>query len=137
VLSWITRSSYSGWIGSEILFVHSHRGGREVWYRLGSSLVLFRLMVPPLQSEVVGPYSVWSTWFPSRLPLEEVGSYPKFLVIPGGPGYKTGPQFLSRGMRVNIHAPWVVSHLLFAYDCFLFTQASNRGAQRLADILHA
>jgi hypothetical protein len=45
-----------------------------------------------------------------------------------------GPQFLSKGIRVGIHAPWV-SHLLFADDCLVFTQASKRGGERLAEIL--
>lgn len=47
----------------------------------------------------------------------------------------SGPQFLAKGVRVGIHAPWV-SHLLFADDCLVFTQASVRGGQRLAEILH-
>jgi hypothetical protein len=46
----------------------------------------------------------------------------------------TGPQILAKGVRVGIHAPWV-SHLLFADDCLVFTQASERGGQRLQDIL--
>jgi hypothetical protein len=46
----------------------------------------------------------------------------------------TGPQFLAKGVRIGIHAPWV-SHLLFADDCLLFTQASLRGGQRLKEIL--
>jgi hypothetical protein len=37
---------------------------------------------------------------------------------------------------VGIHAPWI-SHLLFADDCMVFTQASRRGATRLNDILQA
>ena len=45
-----------------------------------------------------------------------------------------GPMFLSRGIRVGIHAPWV-SHLLFADDCLVFTQASEAGASRLHGIL--
>jgi hypothetical protein len=36
-------------------------------------LVLFRLVVHPLQPGVVGPYPVWGTLFPSRLLLEETG----------------------------------------------------------------
>jgi hypothetical protein len=43
---------------------------------------------------------------------------------------------LSRGIRVGIHAPWI-SHLLFADDCIIFTQASGKGAHRLNDILEA
>lgn len=45
-----------------------------------------------------------------------------------------GPQYLSRGVRVGVHSPWI-SHLLFADDCLLFTQASERGAQLLVSIL--
>lgn len=37
-------------------------------------------------------------------------------------------------MRVSRHAPWI-SHLLFAYDCLIFTQASKRGANRIAEVL--
>jgi hypothetical protein len=37
-----------------------------------------------------------------------------------------GPQFLCKGIRVGIHAPWI-SHLLFADDSIVFTQASKRG----------
>jgi hypothetical protein len=37
---------------------------------------------------------------------------------------------------VGIHAPWI-SHLLFADDCIVFTQASRTGANRLNDILEA
>jgi acyl-CoA thioesterase FadM len=45
-----------------------------------------------------------------------------------------GPQFLSKEIRVGIHAPWV-SHLLFADDCLVFTQASEHGGQRITNIL--
>jgi hypothetical protein len=45
-----------------------------------------------------------------------------------------GPQFISRGVRVSRNAPWI-SHLLFAEDCLIFTQASKRGADRVAAIL--
>jgi hypothetical protein len=41
-----------------------------------------------------------------------------------------GPVHLSRGVRVGIHAPWV-SHLLFADDCIIFSEASQRGAARM------
>lgn len=46
----------------------------------------------------------------------------------------SGPNYLAKGIRVGIHAPWV-SHLLFADDHLLFTQASSNGAQRLMNIL--
>jgi hypothetical protein len=42
----------------------------------------------------------------------------------------SGPQYLSRGISVGIHAPWL-SHLLFADDCLVFVQASTHGASRL------
>ena len=45
-----------------------------------------------------------------------------------------GPVHLSRGIRVGVHAPWI-SHLLFADDCIIFSEASQRGADRLQDIL--
>lgn len=35
---------------------------------------------------------------------------------------------------MGIHAPWI-SHLLFADDCLIFTEASGRGADRVAQIL--
>jgi hypothetical protein len=35
----------------------------------------FKLVVLPLQLGEVGPYLVWSTWFPSRLPLEGIRPY--------------------------------------------------------------
>lgn len=45
-----------------------------------------------------------------------------------------GTGYLSRGIRVDIHAPWI-SHLLFADDCIVFTQAFEEGASRLHNIL--
>jgi len=47
-----------------------------------------------------------------------------------------GQQFLCRGIKVGMHAPWI-SHLLFADDCVIFTQASAIGATRLHAILEA
>lgn len=47
-----------------------------------------------------------------------------------------GPLYVSRGVRVSRHAPWI-SHLLFADDCLIFTQATKRGADRVASILEA
>jgi hypothetical protein len=43
-------------------------------------------------------------------------------------------QFIARGVRVCQQAPWI-SHLLFANDCLIFTQASRRGADRISEIL--
>lgn len=48
----------------------------------------------------------------------------------------SGPLFLSKGVRIGIHAPWI-SHLFFADDCIIFTQASGKGAIRLNNILEA
>lgn len=45
-----------------------------------------------------------------------------------------GPQHISRGVRVSIHAPWI-SHLLFADDCLIFAPASKTSADRVASIL--
>jgi hypothetical protein len=46
----------------------------------------------------------------------------------------TGPVHLSRGVRVGVHSPWI-SHLLFADDCIVFSEASQGGASRLMEIL--
>jgi hypothetical protein len=46
----------------------------------------------------------------------------------------SGPHYLAKEVQVGIHAPWV-SHLLFADDCLVFTQASAAGGQRLKEIL--
>ena len=45
-----------------------------------------------------------------------------------------GPVHLSRGVRVSVHSPWI-SHLLFADDCIIFSEASQNGADRLKNIL--
>ena len=45
-----------------------------------------------------------------------------------------GPLFVSRGIRVSRNAPWI-SHLLFADDSLIFTQASKKGVDRIAAIL--
>jgi hypothetical protein len=45
-----------------------------------------------------------------------------------------GPQYVSRGVRVSQNAPGI-SHLLFADDCLVFTQASKKGADSVASIL--
>lgn len=36
---------------------------------------------------------------------------------------------------MGIHSPWV-SHLLFADDCIVFSEASQQGADRLKEILN-
>lgn len=45
-----------------------------------------------------------------------------------------GPMHLARGVRVGIHAPWI-SYLLFADNCIVFLEASQRRAARLQEIL--
>jgi ribonuclease HI len=45
-----------------------------------------------------------------------------------------GPLYAARGVRVGRHSPWI-SHLLFADDCLIFTQASQRAAERVSGIL--
>lgn len=45
-----------------------------------------------------------------------------------------GPVYLPRGVRVGINAPWI-SHLLFADDCIIFSEAPQRGAARIQSIL--
>jgi hypothetical protein len=45
-----------------------------------------------------------------------------------------GLRHIAKGVRVSVHAPWI-SHLLFAYDCVIFTQANQRGVDRVAQIL--
>jgi hypothetical protein len=51
---------YYGQTGGEILFVCVHRAEREDRYGLFLGLVLFRLVIPPLQQGVVESYQVWS-----------------------------------------------------------------------------
>lgn len=45
-----------------------------------------------------------------------------------------GPVHLSRGVRVSVHSSWI-SHLLFADDCIIFSEALQRGAVRLKEIM--
>jgi len=45
-----------------------------------------------------------------------------------------GPRYISKGIRVGVAAPWI-SHLLFADDYMIFTQASKKCADRIAAIL--
>jgi hypothetical protein len=52
--------------------VRGYHDGREDRYGSFRGLVLFRLVVPHLQLEVVGPYPVQGTWFPSCLLLEGI-----------------------------------------------------------------
>jgi hypothetical protein len=65
--------------GGEILPAHGYRDGGSDWCGLLSGRVLFRLVVPPLQPGVVGPYLVRGMWFASRLSLERTGTYIDFL----------------------------------------------------------
>jgi hypothetical protein len=61
---------YSGQTCGEILHVRDYPDKREDQYELFLSLILFRLVAPPLQPGVVGPYLIYGAWFPSHLPLE-------------------------------------------------------------------
>ncbi|GJN09541.1 hypothetical protein PR202_ga27556 [Eleusine coracana subsp. coracana] len=45
-----------------------------------------------------------------------------------------GPNYIAKGVRVGRHAPWI-SHLLFADDCLIFSEAIEKGASRIAVIL--
>jgi hypothetical protein len=60
----------NGQIGGEILYAHVYCNEGKQRRGLLPGLVLFRLVAPPLQVGVVGPYPVWGVWFPSRLLLE-------------------------------------------------------------------
>jgi hypothetical protein len=66
----LTRKIYSGWVGGKIMTVCRYYDGGEDRYRLFPGLILFRLVVPPLQPRVVEPYLVRGTWFPNRLLLK-------------------------------------------------------------------
>jgi hypothetical protein len=44
--------------GGEVLPAHAYHNEEERWCRSLSGSVFFRLAAPPLQSRVVGPYSV-------------------------------------------------------------------------------
>ena len=46
----------------------------------------------------------------------------------------SGPRYLAKGIRIGIHAPWV-SHLLFADDCIIFSEASKKGADRIQTMI--
>jgi hypothetical protein len=64
--------------GSKILPAHAYRNEEERWCGLLSGSVLFRLVAPPLQLRVVGPYLVQCVWFPSRLLLNGTGHIQNF-----------------------------------------------------------
>jgi hypothetical protein len=83
----ITKRINKGWVGGKILTFHGYRDEREDQYRLFPSLILFRLVAPPLQSGVVGPYVVWGTWFPNHLPPEGAGHIQIFWAVTGNSRY--------------------------------------------------
>jgi hypothetical protein len=60
----------SGPTSGKILLTYDYQDRGTYWCKLLPSLILFRLVVPPLQSGVVAPYLVQGAWFPSRLPQE-------------------------------------------------------------------
>jgi hypothetical protein len=64
---------WNGQIGGEILPAHVYRNEEKRMCGLLPSLVLFRLVAPPLQSRVVGPYPIRDVWFSNRLLLEGTG----------------------------------------------------------------
>jgi hypothetical protein len=47
--------------------------GEMCWHRIHLGLVLFKLVVPPLQLGVLVPFLVWGVRFPSRLLLVGTG----------------------------------------------------------------
>jgi hypothetical protein len=57
-------------IGGEILSTHVYHSGVKRMHGLLLGLILFRLVIPPLQSGVVGLCPVRDVWFPNHLPLE-------------------------------------------------------------------
>jgi hypothetical protein len=59
--------------GGEILPVYVYQDGGPYCRGLLPGLVLFRLVVSPLQPGVAGSYPIQNVWFPSRLPLEGTG----------------------------------------------------------------
>jgi hypothetical protein len=59
--------------GGEILPTHINHNEEERYCILFSALVHFRLVAPPLQQGVVGPYMVWGVWFTSHLLLDGTG----------------------------------------------------------------
>jgi hypothetical protein len=60
----------TGLIGGDILLTLGYQNGGKNQFGLLSGLVLLRLVVPPLQPGLAGPYPVWGSWFPRRLQLE-------------------------------------------------------------------
>jgi hypothetical protein len=64
--------------GDKILPAHVYHNEEERWCVLFPDSFLFRLVAPPLQPGVVGPYPVWDVWFPSHLPLEGVDRIQNF-----------------------------------------------------------
>jgi hypothetical protein len=98
VRNWGMRIRQTGLTGDEILPASGYCDGGKDWCRLLLGLVLFRLVVPPLQLGVIGPYLVQGTWFPSHLPLEGTKSYSNCLgrnrrpAVPGVQGTHTSLQ---------------------------------------------
>jgi hypothetical protein len=56
--------------GGKILPAHIYHNEKKQRRGLLSGLVLFRLVAPPLQPGLVGPYPIRGVWFYSRLLLE-------------------------------------------------------------------
>jgi hypothetical protein len=60
----------TGLTGDEILTTRGYRYKGKDYCGLLPGLVLFRMVAPPLQPRVVGPYLLWGAWFSSHLLLE-------------------------------------------------------------------
>jgi hypothetical protein len=69
---WAKGRRWSGLTGGKILPAHDYRDNGMYWHGILLGLVLFRLVVPPLQAGIVGPYPIRGAWFPSHLPLEGI-----------------------------------------------------------------
>jgi hypothetical protein len=67
-----------GQTGGEILPARIYQNEEERWRGLLPGSVLSRLVAPPLQTGVVGPYPVRGVWFPSRLLLDGTGRIQNF-----------------------------------------------------------
>jgi hypothetical protein len=60
---------WNGLTSGEILPACDYCNEGKRWRALLTGLILFRLVSPPLQAGVVGPYLVRGVWIPSYLPL--------------------------------------------------------------------
>jgi hypothetical protein len=92
MLSHGARISYDGLTGGKILPTHGHLDREKDWFELLLGLVLFRLVVPPLQPGVVGTYPVWVFDSLAVYCWREMGHIQIYWAItnkPRYPGYRT------------------------------------------------